>query len=65
MPLASVNILVGEEKESNEIKNKIENGEDFMVPEFDKIVFSEEVGKLHGPIKTQFGYHHIEIITRS
>lgn len=36
-----------------------------MVPEFDKVVFSEELGKVHGPVKTQFGYHLIEITSRS
>ena len=36
-----------------------------MVPEFDQIVFNEELGKVHGPIKTQFGYHLVEITARS
>jgi len=36
-----------------------------MVEEFDKIVFSEEIGKIHGPIQTQFGYHLIEITSRT
>jgi peptidyl-prolyl cis-trans isomerase C len=36
-----------------------------MVPEFDKIVFSAEVGKVHGPVRTQFGWHLIEIRSRS
>jgi peptidyl-prolyl cis-trans isomerase C len=36
-----------------------------MVPEFDKVVFSAEVGKVHGPIKTQFGYHLVEITSRA
>ena len=36
-----------------------------MVPEFDKVVFNEDVGKVHGPVKTQFGYHLIEITSRS
>ncbi|NTV30227.1 MAG: peptidylprolyl isomerase [Candidatus Omnitrophica bacterium] len=36
-----------------------------MVPEFDKVVFGEAVGKVHGPIKTQFGYHLIEITQRT
>ena len=36
-----------------------------MVPEFDKVVFSAEVGKDHGPIKTDFGYHLIEITNRT
>jgi peptidyl-prolyl cis-trans isomerase C len=35
-----------------------------MVPEFDEIVFSGEVGKLYGPVKTKFGYHLIEILSR-
>ncbi|QPJ65509.1 MAG: peptidylprolyl isomerase [Candidatus Nitrohelix vancouverensis] len=36
-----------------------------MVPEFDTVVFNEEVGKVHGPVKTQFGFHLIEITSRS
>jgi len=36
-----------------------------MVKEFDEIVFSGEVGKCLGPVKTQFGYHLIEITQRS
>ena len=35
-----------------------------MVPEFDQVVFSEEVGVVHGPIETQFGFHLIEITNR-
>jgi len=41
-----------------------EFGKGQMVPEFDKVVFNDEVGKVHGPIKTQFGYHLIEITNR-
>ena len=36
-----------------------------MVPEFDTVVFSAEVGKVHGPVKTQFGFHLIEITNRT
>jgi len=36
-----------------------------MVPEFDQVVFNEAVGKVHGPVRTQFGYHLIEITERS
>lgn len=36
-----------------------------MVPEFDEVVFRAEVGKAHGPVKTQFGYHLIEITHRT
>lgn len=35
-----------------------------MVPEFDQVVFKDEIGKVHGPIQTQFGYHLLEIIRR-
>jgi len=35
-----------------------------MVPEFDRVVFNEEVNVVHGPIKTQFGYHLVEITSR-
>ena len=36
-----------------------------MVPEFDRVVFSGEVGKVHGPVQTQFGFHLIEITSWS
>ncbi len=36
-----------------------------MVPEFDEVVFKKELGKVHGPVKTQFGFHLIEITSRS
>jgi peptidyl-prolyl cis-trans isomerase C len=36
-----------------------------MVKEFDQVVFSGEIGKVLGPVKTQFGYHLIEITERT
>lgn len=36
-----------------------------MVKEFDTVVFNDEVGKVHGPVQTQFGYHLIEITART
>jgi peptidyl-prolyl cis-trans isomerase C len=36
-----------------------------MVPEFDQVVFNEALNVVHGPIKTQFGYHLLEITERS
>lgn len=36
-----------------------------MVPEFDTVVFSAEVGKVQGPVKTDFGYHLIEVTSRT
>lgn len=83
-------ILVSNEQTCIDLKQSIENGEQFesvaakhsecpsgkqggalgsfgpgmMVPEFDKVVFNEEVGKVHGPVQTQFGYHLVEITER-
>lgn len=36
-----------------------------MVKEFDQVVFNDELGKVHGPVKTQFGYHLLEITSRT
>ena len=36
-----------------------------MVPEFDEVVFRDAVGVVHGPIRTQFGYHLVEITHRA
>ena len=35
-----------------------------MVKEFDEVVFSGELNTVHGPVKTQFGYHLLEITSR-
>uniref|UniRef100_UPI00404833DA peptidylprolyl isomerase n=1 Tax=Aliarcobacter sp. TaxID=2321116 RepID=UPI00404833DA len=35
-----------------------------MVKEFDTIVFTQDLNKIHGPVKTQFGFHLIEIMAR-
>ncbi|MBU0923819.1 peptidylprolyl isomerase [bacterium] len=35
-----------------------------MVKEFDNVIFSQDLNKIHGPIKTQFGFHLIEIMAR-
>lgn len=84
-------ILVADQATCNDLKTRIEGGEDFaqvakqysecpsgqqggdlgefspgmMVKEFDTVVFSADVGRVHGPVKTQFGYHLIEITRRS
>ncbi len=42
-----------------------EFGPGMMVPEFDEVVFSAEVGTVQGPVKTQFGYHLLEVTSRS
>jgi len=36
-----------------------------MVKEFDQVVFNEDVGVVHGPVQTQFGYHLLEITNRT
>ena len=35
-----------------------------MVKEFDEVVFSGDLNTVHGPVKTQFGYHLLEITSR-
>ena len=84
-------ILVSTEEQCNDLKTRIENGEDFaviakefstcpsgrdggslgefgpgmMVPEFDEVVFSAPLDEVQGPVKTQFGYHLLEVTSRS
>lgn len=36
-----------------------------MVKEFDEVVFSADVGKVQGPVQTQFGYHLVEVTQRT
>ncbi len=36
-----------------------------MVRTFDDVVFKKELLKVHGPIKTKFGYHLIKTLYRS
>lgn len=36
-----------------------------MVPEFDKVVFSADLNTVQGPVKTQFGYHLLEVTKRT
>jgi peptidyl-prolyl cis-trans isomerase C len=36
-----------------------------MVKAFDEVVFKRPILKVHGPIKTQFGYHLIKTLYRS
>ena len=40
-------------------------GPGMMVPEFDQVVFNEAIGVVHGPVKTQFGYHLVEVTERN
>lgn len=91
MPTATArHILVESAAACQQLKSKIEGGEDFadmakqhskcpsgqsggdlgkfsqgqMVPQFDQVVFTDELGKVHGPVQTQFGFHLIEITSR-
>tara|TARA_B100001079_G_scaffold39996_1_gene31354 strand:+ start:4393 stop:4671 length:279 start_codon:yes stop_codon:yes gene_type:complete len=83
-------ILVDTEEKCLQLKEKIQEGEDFaeiarihsncpskaqggdlgnfgpgmMVKEFDEVVFSADVNSLQGPVKTQFGYHLLEVTSR-
>ena len=84
-------ILVESEDLCNQLKGRIEGGENFadlakehstcpsgrdggglglfsqgqMVPEFDQVVFSAPLGEVQGPVKTQFGFHLIEVTMRN
>lgn len=42
-----------------------EFGPGMMVPEFDKVVFSAPINEVQGPVQTQFGYHLLEVTSRS
>ena len=35
-----------------------------MVKEFNDVCFNDEVGVVHGPVQTQFGFHLIEVTKR-
>ncbi len=36
-----------------------------MVAEFDQVVFNGDLNVVHGPVKTQFGYHLLEVTSRT
>jgi peptidyl-prolyl cis-trans isomerase C len=36
-----------------------------MVREFDEVVFSAPLNEVQGPVKTQFGYHLLEVTARN
>ncbi len=40
-------------------------GRGMMVPEFDEVVFSAPINEVQGPVKTQFGYHLLEVTSRA
>lgn len=42
-----------------------EFGPGMMVKEFDDVVFSADVNAVQGPVKTQFGYHLLEVTSRT
>jgi peptidyl-prolyl cis-trans isomerase C len=42
-----------------------EFGKGQMVKEFDDVVFTGALNTVHGPVKTQFGYHLLEITNRT
>ena len=40
-------------------------GKGQMVKEFEDVVFTAPINQVQGPVKTQFGYHLIEVTSRS
>ena len=49
----------------NQGGNLGEFGPGQMVKEFDEVVFTGEVGKVLGPVQTQFGFHLLEVTSRT
>ncbi len=42
-----------------------EFGPGLMVKEFDEVVFTADLNSVEGPVQTQFGYHLLEVISRT
>lgn len=42
-----------------------EFGPGMMVKEFDEVVFSADLNTVQGPVQTQFGYHLLEVTSRT
>ncbi len=42
-----------------------EFGPGMMVKEFDEVVFNADVNTVQGPVQTQFGFHLLEVTSRS
>ena len=40
-------------------------GPGMMVKEFDEVVFSAPLNEVQGPVKTQFGFHLLEVTRRA
>ena len=72
------NLILDEGKDFSEIAHNYSNcpskeqggdlgqfGPGMMVKEFDEVVFNAEINSLQGPIKTQFGFHLLEVLSRS
>lgn len=83
-------ILVKTKEESEKLKSRLENGEDFsklakkystcptakkggdlgevkpgqMVKPIDKVIFKQATNKVHGPVKSQFGFHLVVVYFR-
>ena len=60
-------ILVSSEEQCLALKEEIQNGRDFaeVAKEHSSCPSNDEVGQVHGPVKTQFGYHLLEITERT
>lgn len=42
-----------------------EFGPGMMVREFDEVVFSADLNSVQGPVKTEYGYHLLEVTSRT
>lgn len=68
MPVAMArHILVKTEAEAAQLKQRLAKGEvrpGQMVRSIDNAIFRKPVGVLQGPLKSQFGYHLLEVYFR-
>jgi len=92
MPIAMArHILVKTKEESEKLKQRLDNGEDFdklakkysvcpsakkggdlgevkpgqMVKSIDNVIFKKPINKVHGPVKSKFGYHLVVVYFRA
>ena len=92
MPIAMArHILVKTKEESEKLKQRLDNGEDFdklakkysvcpsakkggdlgevkpgqMVKSIDNVIFKKSINKVHGPVKSKFGYHLVVVYFRA
>ncbi|GAB3395976.1 peptidylprolyl isomerase [Azotobacter armeniacus] len=60
-------ILLGSEAEAARLKQRLAKGEVHpgqMVRAIDQVIFKRALREIHGPVKSQFGYHLVQVFYR-